>query len=56
MREKCPFCGGDGFVLDTDVEYKQVEGQDEPEEVQIQVQRLCRNCDGKGYVEVEEVK
>jgi DnaJ-class molecular chaperone len=52
----CPFCHGDGVEIDTDVEYKKIDGQDEPEEVQIQVSRLCRNCDGRGYIDAEEVK
>ena len=56
MREKCSFCDGEGLFEDVDVEYRQVEGQDEPDEVQVQVQRLCRNCDGKGYIEYEEEK
>jgi len=54
MKEKCQFCDGEGIFIDFDIEYSQVEGQDEPEEIQIQVQRLCRNCEGKGYLEVIE--
>lgn len=53
MREKCQFCDGEGYTIDTDVEYKRVDGRDELKEVQIQIKVLCQNCNGMGYVEEE---